>query len=112
MATTDSRRRRALVAIFLSTFANYLTITILTIALRPITTAFDASVDDAAWVQLAPALVSGLLTPAFGRLSDSLGRVFVFRTGVVLTSFGTLGCALAPTLGALVLARIVTGVGT
>lgn len=107
-----SKQRRGLLAILLSTFANYLTITILTIALRPITIAFGADVDDAAWVQLAPALVSGLLTPAAGKLADDLGRLLVFRLGVVFTSLGTLGCALAPTLAALVGARVLTGIGT
>lgn len=104
-------RRRALVAVLLATFANYFTITILTIALRPITDYFDAHIADAVWVTLGPLLTSGLLIPASGRLCDRWGRVPTFIAGAIVTTFGTIASAFAPSLVMLIAARVVTGVG-
>lgn len=104
-------RRVALAAILVATFANYLTITVLTIALRPVADELGASIDDVAWVTIAPALVSGLFTPAFGRLGDRIGRRRVFRAGLVLFALGTVGTALATDLVALIGSRVVTGIG-
>lgn len=107
----NASRRRVLVAVLLSTFASYLTITILTIALRPIATYFGDALADTVWVTLGPLLSSGLLVPACGRLCDRFGRVRTFVIGVVVTTIGTIASAFAPTLLVLVLARVLTGVG-
>lgn len=107
----SASKRRVLVAVLLSTFANYFTITILTIALRPIATYFEAPLADAVWVTLVPLLVSGMLVPACGRLCDRWGRARTFVAGASVTILGTTLSALAPTLGVLVLARFFTGVG-
>jgi EmrB/QacA subfamily drug resistance transporter len=109
---SPSRRAIALAAILVATFANYLTITVLTIALRPVATEMHATIDDVAWVTIAPALFSGLLTPAFGKLADRLGRRLVFRFGLVLFLAGTIGSAVAPTLFWLIASRVLTGIGS
>lgn len=105
------RRVVALAAILVATFANFLTITVLTIAIGPIAHEMHASTEDAAWVTIAPALFSGLLTPAFGKLADRLGRRFVFRIGLAIFCVGTLGSGLAPNLAWLILSRVITGIG-
>lgn len=111
-APPPTHRGVALFAILVATFANYLTITVLTIALAPVAREMHASIDDAAWVTIAPALFSGLLTPAFGKLADRHGRRKVFRWGLLLFVFGTLGSALATNLGELIAARVITGIGS
>lgn len=109
---TRGRRAIALASILVATFTNYLTVTVLTIALRPVADELHGSIDDTAWVTIAPQLVSGLLTPAFGKLSDRLGRRKIFRLGLWLFGLGTLASALAPNLATLIAARVFTGIGT
>ena len=46
-----------------------------------------------------------------GRLGDLLGRVLVFRAGVILFAAGSAACALAPALPVLLVGRVVEGLG-
>jgi EmrB/QacA subfamily drug resistance transporter len=62
------------------------------------------------------ALTSYLLTlamfiPASGRIADRFGSRSVFRAAIALFTIGSIACAQAPTLWALVLARMVQGAG-
>ena len=62
------------------------------------------------------ALTSYLLTlamfiPASGRLADRFGSRTVFRAAIGLFTLGSIACAQAPTLGFLVAARMLQGVG-
>lgn len=102
----------AMTGILVATFANYLTFTVLTVALGPIASELHASLDDVAWVTLAPALVSGLLTPGFGSLGDRIGRRSIFLLGLTAFTLGTVGSAFAPSLAWLVAARVLTGIGS
>ena len=47
----------------------------------------------------------------YGPLSDQFGRKPPLYVGLAIFLVGTLGCALAPTIGALVAARLVQGLG-
>jgi MFS transporter, DHA1 family, multidrug resistance protein len=47
----------------------------------------------------------------YGPLSDQFGRKPPLYVGLAIFLVGTLGCALAPTIGALVAARLVQGIG-
>ena len=51
----------------------------------------------------------GLLQPVCGAVGDRVGRVRLLRVIVMGLALATAGCALAPTLGTLVTARIITG---
>ena len=105
---------RALVlsVVLLAAFATNLTLTVLTIAVAPIAIGFRTTVDDAAWVTIAPMVVTALLTPAAGAATDRIGRTRVFRIGLWLSFFGFLTSGLAPSLPLLIAARILTGAGT
>src|SRR5690606_17182080 len=62
--------RAALTAVVLSTVAANFTLTILSIALKPIAVELGSTVDAAGWLTVAPLLVSALVAPASGRASD------------------------------------------
>ncbi|MGQ0662378.1 MAG: multidrug effflux MFS transporter [Pseudomonadota bacterium] len=47
----------------------------------------------------------------YGPVSDRLGRRPVLLAGIALYIFGSLACALAPTIGALIAGRLVQGMG-
>lgn len=63
------------------------------------------------WVVDSYTVVLASLLIASGALADRFGRRRVFRCGLVVFGVASLACALAPSLGALVAARALQGVG-
>jgi EmrB/QacA subfamily drug resistance transporter len=63
------------------------------------------------WVVTAYLLSATVATPLFGKLSDIYGRRAMMLIAVAIFLLGSLACALAPTMGALVLARALQGFG-
>jgi len=63
------------------------------------------------WIVISYVLTQTGLMLSFGRIGDMLGyrRVFLWGTGVSTLAF--IGCALSPTYGALIAARMVQGIG-
>ncbi|KAJ2009108.1 hypothetical protein GGI04_000709 [Coemansia thaxteri] len=65
----------------------------------------------APWLATAYLLSSTALQPITGRLSDIVGRAPVLITGLAVFAAGSLTCAVAPSMGALLAGRAVAGVG-
>jgi EmrB/QacA subfamily drug resistance transporter len=71
----------------------------------------SASLGDLSWILNAYAIVfAALLVPA-GRLADRIGRKRMFLLGLATFTTGSALCALAPSVGALVAARVLQAVG-
>src|SRR5690606_7541567 len=104
--------RAALTAVVLSTVAANFTLTILSIALKPIAVELGSTVDAAGWLTVAPLLVSALVAPASGRASDRYGARAVWIGGSLVLLAGLVLSALAPSMSALIAARVVTGLGS
>ncbi|MGA8535423.1 MAG: MFS transporter, partial [Candidatus Tumulicola sp.] len=85
--------------------------TIVAIALPVIQTTFRATAFDAQWVVEAYTLVLGALMLLSGALGDRYGRKRLFVMGVVVFAAGSILCGLAPTMGALIAARVLQGAG-
>ncbi|AOY02091.1 multidrug transporter subunit MdtD [Jeongeupia sp. USM3] len=62
-------------------------------------------------VAIAYVLTVAVLLPASGWLADRFGVRRIFITAIALFTTGSLACALAPDLGALVVARMLQGAG-
>ncbi|MBJ7330773.1 MAG: DHA2 family efflux MFS transporter permease subunit [Solirubrobacteraceae bacterium] len=86
--------------------------TVANLAIPDLHTSFGGhAFSDLSWVITAYAVAfAALLAPA-GRLADALGRRPLFIAGTALFALASLACALAPSLGALVTARAIQGVG-
>jgi EmrB/QacA subfamily drug resistance transporter len=96
----------AMVAMFLAALDQ----TIVAPALPPI--ARDLGQFNAiSWVVTAYLLSSTAATPIFGKLSDLYGRRRLLLAGLAIFIAGSIGCALAPSMVALIVARAVQGVG-
>jgi EmrB/QacA subfamily drug resistance transporter len=96
----------AMVAMFLAALDQ----TIVAPALPPI--ARDLGEFNAiSWVVTAYLLSSTAVTPIFGKLSDLYGRRRLLLAGLAIFIAGSIGCALAPSMVALIVARAVQGVG-
>lgn len=63
------------------------------------------------WVFSSYLLMQAVTTPIFGKLADIFGRRPVFVTGVGIFVVGSICCALAPSMPALVAFRFLQGLG-
>ncbi|MDR2240733.1 MAG: multidrug transporter subunit MdtD [Zoogloeaceae bacterium] len=62
-------------------------------------------------VVVAYALTMAVVIPASGWLADALGTKRVYLAAIALFTVGSLGCAISPSLGWLIAARVLQGVG-
>jgi NTE family protein len=90
----------------------FLDATIVNIAFPDIVRSFpDASISSLSWVLNAYNIVFAAFLVAAGRLADLLGRRRVFVLGLQLFTFASLLCALAPSAGLLIAARVLQALG-
>src|ERR1700738_3321689 len=80
-------------------------------ALPSIHASLHATVSELQWTIDAYTLVLASLLMLGGSTADRIGRRRLFQTGLALFSAGSLLCALAPTLGLLIAARVIQALG-
>ncbi|HVW46698.1 MAG TPA: MFS transporter, partial [Solirubrobacterales bacterium] len=85
--------------------------TVVNVALPDIGKDLDASTSALQWILNGYLLTLASLILLGGSLGDRLGRRRIFQLGVALFTLASLGCAAAPTVGLLVVARLVQGIG-
>jgi EmrB/QacA subfamily drug resistance transporter len=85
--------------------------TIVNIALPSIHRSFTSSFSGLQWTIDAYTLVLASLLMLSGSSADRIGRRRVFQAGLALFSLGSLLCALAPSLSALIAARVLQAIG-
>ena len=103
--------KRVLATACFGLFFVQLDVTIVNVALRSIGGSLGAGTAALQWVVDAYALALASLMLSAGDAADRIGRRRVFVAGLGGFALGSLGCALAPSAGALVAARAVQGVG-
>jgi EmrB/QacA subfamily drug resistance transporter len=106
--------REAWIALAVSTLVTFLVvvdISAVNVAFPSIRDDFDVSDSGLSWVVSGYNITVGALLLVSGRLADSMGRRRVFLPGVFLFGFGSMMCALAPSAGWLIAARLLQGVG-
>jgi MFS family permease len=81
------------------------------VGLPTLTRAFHASFQEVQWVVLAYLLASTTMIVSVGRLGDITGRRRLMLIGIVLFTVASVLCGVAPTLGLLIAARAVQGLG-
>ncbi|WFB10858.1 MFS transporter [Streptomyces sp. LX-29] len=109
----DSASRRGAVAVVLvGVFASSLDVLIVNIAFPDLERSFpSASLTNLSWVLSAYAITFAALLMPGGRWADQSGRKRAYLTGLALFTVASACCAAAPTLGVLVAARILQGLG-
>ena len=80
------------------------------IAFPAITQAFSLQTASIRWVAVSYVLTYGSLMLGFGALGDRIGYRRVFRAGLILAAVAFAACALAPTYGWLLAARVAQGI--
>ncbi|MGR6968260.1 MFS transporter [Streptomyces cynarae] len=107
-----ARRRWTVLAVCcLSMFLVGLDTTIVNVGLPAIGRGLGAGTRDLEWTVDAYTLVLASLLISSGALADRFGRRRVFQCGLAVFGAASLLCALAPSVGALIAARAVQGIG-
>ncbi|SDT47875.1 MFS transporter [Actinoplanes derwentensis] len=105
------RKWSPLIAVCLGTFLLLVDVTIVIVALPSIAGHLKAGPHDLTWILDGYALALAALLLGAGALADRYGRRRTYVIGLVIFALSSLLCALAPTVPALIAARVVQGVG-
>ncbi|WNL44223.1 MFS transporter [Dyella sp. BiH032] len=85
--------------------------TVVNVALPAIQQAFGSTTSEAQWVMESYALFLASLLLVGGVLGDRFGRKRIFILGAIVFTLASIGCSLSMTIGALIAARAIQGVG-
>jgi EmrB/QacA subfamily drug resistance transporter len=107
----DPHRWQALTLVCVAMFMTVLDVSIVNVALPSIKTALNVSDSSLQWVITAYAITFGGFLLVGGRAADLLGRRRMFMIGIAFFSLASLVCGLAGSIGVLVAARAVQGLG-
>src|SRR4051812_4794269 len=101
----------ALSGLLLSLFVAMLSSTVVSNALPRIVADLHGSQSGYTWVVVATLLTMTASTPIWGKLADLLSKKMLVQTALVIYSVGSLAAAVAPSMGTLIAARAVQGLG-
>ncbi len=105
----NERTTFAVLAVSVSSFA--LLQSLIVPVLAEIQRQFDTDQSTVTWVLTAYLLSASIATPILGRVGDAVGKKRVLVGTLAVLSLGSLLAALAPSIGWLIGARIVQGIG-
>ena len=108
---TKARGRWILAATILGSSMVFIDGTVVNVALPALQASLNATAVDVQWVVEAYALFLAALLLLGGSLGDHFGRRRIYAIGVVLFALASIWCGLAPSIGQLIAARAVQGVG-
>jgi len=109
-ALSHAEARTVIIGLMLTMFLGALDQTIVATALPTMGRAFN-DVENLSWVVTAYLLTATASTPLYGKLSDIYGRRAVMLCGIAIFIAGSVACAMAPTMTALILGRALQGLG-
>ncbi|MEI9803925.1 MAG: MFS transporter [Pseudolabrys sp.] len=107
---THPEIKAIVLGIMLAMFLGALDQTIVATALPTIGRHFG-NLDDLSWVVTAYLLTGTASTPLYGKLSDIYGRRGVMLAAILIFVVGSIACAMAPSMTALIVARALQGLG-
>jgi MFS transporter, DHA2 family, multidrug resistance protein len=99
------------VVVSIATFMVVLDTAIANVSLRYIAGSLAASIDESTWVVTTYLIANAVVLPASGWLSNVMGRKRFYMVCVALFTVSSLFCGLAPNLSALIIFRILQGLG-
>ncbi len=98
-------------AVMLATFMEVLDTSIAAVALPYIAGSLSASNDEATWVLTSYLVANATILPASNWFSLKFGRKRFLMTCVTIFTVASFACGAAPTLGFMLLARVIQGAG-
>jgi EmrB/QacA subfamily drug resistance transporter len=110
-AAREDHTRVVFLSLLLAGMAFALSQTVVSPALPEIQREFHTDAASVAWILTGYLLAASVATPIVGKLGDLFGRARVLTVVLLVFAAGSIVCALAPSLGVLVLGRVIQGVG-
>jgi len=107
----DNYKWFLLANIMLGTFMAVLDATIVNVGLPKIMASFGVGIDKIEWVITAYMLAMAVMLPTSGWLADKFGYKRLYFIGLLLFTFGSMLCGMSNDENALILSRIVQGLG-
>lgn len=114
LSQSDSQAMRkwwVLLSVSMGVFLSTIDGSIVNVALPTLERAFDTDFATVQWVAVAYLLVVTSLVLGVARLSDMIGKKRIYQTGMLVFTFGSLLCGLAPSIGFLIGFRVLQGIG-
>jgi DHA2 family multidrug resistance protein len=99
------------IAVSLAAFMEVLDTTIANVALPYMAGSLGASNDESTWVLTSYLVSNAIVLPISGWLAGAVGRKRFFMTCIVLFTAASVMCGAAPSLGLLLLSRVIQGAG-
>ena len=97
------------VAVMFATFMEVLDTTVVNVSLPHIAGSLSATIDEATWVLTSYLVANAIILPMTGWLASRFGRKRLLMLSVVGFTASSFLCGLAPTLGTLIMFRIMQG---
>jgi MFS transporter, DHA2 family, multidrug resistance protein len=97
------------VSVMFATFMEVLDTTVVNVSLPHIAGSLSVSIDEATWALTSYLVANAIILPMTGWLASRFGRKRLLMLSVVGFTASSFLCGLAPTLGSLILFRIVQG---
>jgi DHA2 family multidrug resistance protein len=97
------------IAVMLSTFMEVLDSTVVNVSLTHIAGSLSATTSEATWVLTSYLVANGVVIPISGWLANHFGRKNLLLFSTVGFTIASLLCGIAPTMGLLVLFRVIQG---
>src|SRR3954447_25837153 len=110
-AAREDHTRVVFLSLLLAGMAFALSQTVVSPALPEIQHTFHADASSAAWILTGYLLAASVATPIIGKLGDLFGRGKVLTVVLLVFALGSAVCALAGSLGLLILGRVIQGAG-
>ncbi len=101
-----------LVSVAMFTFMSTLDASIVNIALPTISKDMNVPMNQSEWIVSIYLMIVCACLLLFGKIGDSFGKIKVYRIGTIIFTIGSLLCGFNQSLGFLLFARIVQGIGS
>ena len=99
------------IVVSIATFMVVLDTAIANVSLRYIAGSLSVGIDQSTWIITTYLIANAIILPASGWLSNVIGRKRFYMLCVGIFTFASLLCGLAPSLGSLIVFRILQGLG-
>ena len=111
MEVNIKKKLQIIFIVAIGTFMSALDSSIVNISLPNISNYFNVNITTVEWVVLSYLLIISSLLLTYGRMGDLYGHKRIFNIGIVIFTFGSILCALSPSIIFLIIFRGIQATG-